>query len=367
MPASVLIPMVGAALAATLLFAGSASAAAPATGQPAGQPAGQTQDVAAAGALTHTVVDAQGNSVEIPNQIDSIVVPFPAAAQTVLGLGAADLLSGGFVLNTDMNAAMFPDVLSSITVIRPSDINSEVVMNCEPDFVVLASAKQAEALGDINIPVLLYATSSIEDLEKDCTMIAAAIGTDEAKDKAAFYTEFYEELEQTVSQMTAKIPEDEKPVVYVATADDPLTSIGSGTVVSNWVEVSGGIYAPTVLKMDGFDITLTAEQLVEADPDIIICTTKAGMDALLDNPAFKNVSAVASGKVYLNPMGGSVWFKAHFEAPLELAWAPTVIAPEQTAKLDTRSYVEEFYQAFYGYELTDEDYELIMNPPVGSA
>ena len=112
--------------------------------------------------------------------------------------------------------------------------------------------------------------------------------------------------------------------------------------------------------------TLTAEQILEADPDIIICTTVAGRDAILGNSAFDNVKAVKNGKVYMNPLGGSVWFKAHFEAPLQLAWAPTIISPELCAELDTRAYVDEFYQTFYGYTVTDEDYETIMNPSVGS-
>ena len=114
------------------------------------------------------------------------------------------------------------------------------------------------------------------------------------------------------------------------------------------------------------DQTTTAEQILKADPDIVICTTREAYDTFKSDSQYAGLKAVQNDKVYLNPLGGSVWFKAHFEAPLQMAWAPTVIQPEVCKNLDTRSYVNEFYKTFYGYDVTDADFQTIMNPSKGS-
>lgn len=77
---------------------------------------------------THVVTDAYGTDVEIPNTVNSIVVPFPAATQTVLGLGGADKLTGGFILPTDMNKTMFGDYMDKIVQMTPKSVNAEAIL-----------------------------------------------------------------------------------------------------------------------------------------------------------------------------------------------------------------------------------------------
>ena len=114
------------------------------------------------------------------------------------------------------------------------------------------------------------------------------------------------------------------------------------------------------------DQTTTTEQIQKVDPDIVICTTREAYDTFKSDPQYAGLKAVQSDKVYLNPLGGSVWFKAHFEAPLQMAWAPTVIQPDACKNLDMRSYVNEFYKTFYDHDVTDADFQIIMNPSKGS-
>jgi iron complex transport system substrate-binding protein len=315
---------------------------------------------------THTVTDVAGNDVEIPNTVTSIVVPFPAATQCVFGLGGADLLSGCYILDTDMNDIMFGQYRDTTVEISPSDINAEVVMNCDPDFAIVPGQSQADAIAETGTPTLMYSGADFESMKASVEMIAEAIGTQDALDKADKYGLFYDALVDEVSSMTGDVADEDRPSVFVCTEDDGLSSFGADSMISDWVELSGGVSICDELGVEGGEITLTSEQILQADPDIIICVTVAGRDAIVNDPAYADVSAIKNGKVYVNPLGGSVWFKAHFEAPLELAWAPTVIQPELAADLDTRAWVDEFYETFYGYEVTDEDYDVIMNPTVGS-
>lgn len=320
---------------------------------------------------THTVTDAVGNVAEVPNEVDSVVVPFPAAAQTVLGLGGADKLTGGFVLSSDLNKIMFPDVLANIKTIRPNSINAESIMECDPDLLILPSTLESvpDDVKATGVPMLMTVGTTSDEMKSDCLMIGDALGGD-APERAQKYVDFYDNLEATVTEMTSDIPDEERPIVYLCISEDPTETQGVNSISTEWIYESGGISMVTQLGLESDDLNMnlnvTAEQIIECDPDIIICTTVAARDTFLTDPTYAGLSAVQNGKVYLNPLGGSVWFKAHFEAPLELAWAPTVIAPEETTELDTRAYVDEFYQTFYDHELTDEEYQLILNPSVGS-
>lgn len=317
-------------------------------------------------ATTHIVTDAFGNDVEVPLEVKSIVVPFPAATQTVLGMGGADLITGGYILNTDMNRKMFGTYMDKITQISPSTINQEIVLQCNPD-VMIVTKGMVDTISSLGIPYLQYSGTYYEDLENVADMVASTLNTDRAYACAKYYREFTDDLQKTVGDMTASRPDDDKPVVYVNTEDDPLGTHGAGSSTINvWVNLSGGKYVPELLNLEGGEIYLTSEQLISADPDIIICVTVTGRDALLANDAYANIKAVKNGQVYLAPLGGSVWFKGHFEAPLMMTWAPKIISPDYTADLDTRSLAADFYKNCYGYTITDEDWEVMMNPPVGS-
>lgn len=316
---------------------------------------------------THVVTDAYGTDVEIPNTVNSIVVPFPAATQTVLGLGGADKLTGGFILPTDMNKIMFGDYMDKIVKMTPKSVNAEAILSCDPDFMIYPSSR--ENLNDdikaTNVPTLCYKVNTLEDMKSDTTMIGEALGGD-AIDKAKQYSEFCDKLSDDVSAMTKDIPDADKPVVYVSVRSDCVTTHGKDTLADSWISISGGKNAATEMGIESMDQTVTAEEIQKVDPDIVICTTREAYDTFKSDPQYAGLKAVKNDKVYLNPLGGSVWFKAHFEAPLQMAWAPTVIQPDICKNLDTRSYVNEFFKTFYGYDVTDADFQTIMNPSEGS-
>lgn len=320
---------------------------------------------------THTVVDPYGQSWEIANTVNSIVVPFPAAAQMILGLGAADLLTGGYLTESTLNHTIFQETMDRIVVIRPTnDLPVEEVMNCAPDFAVLYSEAQVDCLADTGIPCLLYSVNDIAGMKENMNVLAEAIGTDKAKENAVAYSDFYDRLLAEVTSMTSAIPEDEKPVVFFNMGTDELNTYPGNTIASDWVEYSGGVYAATLLGLineegpaNGLNgVTVTAEELINVNPDIIICTSQEGIDAIYANPAFAGITAVKEGNIYLNPEGACTWVRAHFEAPLQLTWAPKIISPDYTQDLDSRAYVQEFYEQFYDYTLSDEEYEGIVNP-----
>lgn len=130
----------------------------------------------------------------------------------------------------------------------------------------------------------------------------------------------------------------------------------------HWATVSGARYAGEVSGIQEMRATLTSEQLLALNPDIIICTTKEAQELFLTDATYAGLNAVINKQVYVTPNGGSVWYLGHVEAPLELTWAPTVIWPELADQINTEEKVRYFYETFYGYDLSAEEYNAILNP-----
>lgn len=318
---------------------------------------------------THIIVDSFGDEVEVVKNATKFVIPFPAACQCMLGLGAGENIIAGNIQGSDVNKLIFADLLESVTVAQ-NPLNIEEVMLMEPDVLVLNSTPENRGDDILNcgIPVLGYQGANMEQLMTSVNMLAEALGG-EYVDKAADYCSFWEDLYNEVTALTDAIPEEEKPVVFLSVAPEGnCTSIG--TLADTWVSASGGILASYLLDLDtdfSFAIDVTPEAIIELDPDIVVCTTTDAYAVFTEDAAYSSLKAVQNGEVYLMPMGGSIWWNAHFEAPLALAWAPTIFAPDYCESIDTRAIVTEFYQTFYNVEMTDELYDTICNPSYGAA
>lgn len=311
---------------------------------------------------THTVVDITGASVEVPDEIDSIVSFVPAFTQILLALGAGEKVTAGSVSDNPLNRTMFP-YTENVVRMSASDVNVETVMNVDPDVIIWGSSSSEvpEGLVETGVPIVRSNIASPDDLMAAVTLMGEVVGG-EALEKAQLYTEFYQGLIEEISALTADIPEEEKPVLYFTASEDGLTSFGIESMVYNWATVSGARYSGEVLGIQEMRATLTAEQLIDLNPDIIVCTTNAAREMFLTSEMYAGLDAVVNEQVYVTPNGASVWYLGHVEAPLELTWAPGIVWPELADQLNTEERVRYFYETFYEYDLSEEEYQSILHP-----
>ena len=146
-------------------------------------------------------------------------------------------------------------------------------------------------------------------------------------------------------------------MVYYGRVEDGTA--GKDSIPDFWIEASGGINLASQMGLTGSRASINLEELLAADPDIIIAETPALANTFRTDARYAGLTAVQNGRVYCNPTG---WGMGSVDGALQLLWAPSVIQPSLFADVDIESATRAFYQTYYGYALSDEELQQILRP-----
>jgi iron complex transport system substrate-binding protein len=170
------------------------------------------------------------------------------------------------------------------------------ILALEPDLVLTFSDLQAGIVADlVKAGVAVHAFN-----QRDIAGIFAMIGTlgaliGEPEKAAALCTTLQRNLDEVASRAaTLRL----RPRIYFEEWDEPMIS-GIGWV-SELIAIAGGIDAFPALAMrkSASERIITAEEVIEAQPDIIIgswCGKKFRAEQVVARPGFGAIPAVASG------------------------------------------------------------------------
>ena len=65
--------------------------------------------------------------------------------------------------------------------------------------------------------------------------------------------------------------------------------------------------------------------------------------------------------MYAAPFGTAVWSMGTAETLLQLSWAGTIINPDLFSDVDLDAVTSDFYQEFFGYELSQDELDGIFH------
>lgn len=269
---------------ALALVAALALAALPGCAAP-DKPAGESSATAA---FPVTVTDDAGRSVTIEAKPERIVSLAPANTEIVAALGAIDRLVG---------VTTFCDYPAEVAEIeKVGDFvgpNLEAIAALDPDLVLVTTGVQAEVIAQLEAlgaSVVAVDPQTIDALYTSIGTVGTAIGEPAAAD-------------ELVSSMRIQIDAigeevESAPVrCFLEIAQDPLFTVGSGTLLNDVIQHAGG---ENVVTEEGY-VAYSVEQLVAADPDVYLAT-KGSMSApsdIIGRPGYENLTAVAESRVYL--------------------------------------------------------------------
>ena len=385
------------ALAAALAFSLAGCGASEMSGSSAADSAAAseaetTEDAAAAGELgetenpesgeesgTRVIVDHTGAEIEIPAEIDRIVISsiLPLPSVYCLFEGSAEKLVG--MHPSSMAAAensilpkVMPDILDVNTdFLLGGEINVEELMNLKPDVVFYSADnwEEYEKISSAGIPAIGFSTSNwnydcVATFENWVTLLGEVLNQE---DKAAGIAEYGHQVYDEVQAVLSEAGDIEKPRVLILFnyANGVIKTSGSNFFGQYWIESTGGINVAEALSGT---VEINMEQVYEWDPDIIYITNFSPYqpEDLLNNTIeghdWSSVKAVKEQKVYKFPLGMYRWFPPASDTPLVLKWLAQKNQPELFADIDMEEEVRAYYKEFYGVELTEEDIAQIFHP-----
>ena len=276
------------------------------------------------------------------------------------GEGAAATLGQGFQYGENsLNAKMYPN-LADVKTFTRDDCTVENVAAIAPDLVIIDVPETVEALRAAGINAASMAVVSPETIMQAVDLLGAAMGG-EAEQKAAAYREAYQGAIDEVSQLSAELAEDARPsVLYLRGID---STCGLDSMPDNWITTCGGVNVAAELGFKGSRAEIGLEAIMDADPVVIVCESPRTYADLMASEALSELQAIKNGTVVIAPLGPVVWSMGSTEAMLQLYWAADLINP-QIFDFDVPAITREYFATFYGYELTDEEIDEILNPAV---
>lgn len=319
---------------------------------------------------TNEVTDVTGRVVEVPADAQNVVMlPGPAYEKAMI-VGATDQVGG--VLKscvTDWAKLIHPEINDLVIFDSSTEPNMEDIMNLNAEFVICHDYQDLDAqLDELDIPYVITQCSGelpYHDLEgfldfqkTEVKAFGDAFGGD-AVEKAQAWCDYFDEKVAYVREKTDDLTEDEKPRVYYARSDEGLVTFSKNSYPEYLVELAGGNYVAkdTPEEMNSM---LTIEQIMDWDPEIIFMGRMDDTGIILDNDAWSGITAVKNNAVYLSPSGVFHWDYSG-ESVLLMMYLAKNIQPELFADLNMEEEIQNYYETFYGYTLSDENIQNILN------
>lgn len=304
---------------------------------------------------TRVVTDANGNEIEIPNEVTKVVNLWNSANEIIFQLGGGDLMVGGssFLQSRPWMTHINPKAEEIKVVSDGGTANNEAILALDPE-AIISVAGRADSLKELGEPVVeLTGGNTYEELMEQIEIVAKVLGP-KYEENANTYFEYFNKNLDLAREKSAKIPEEEQLVVLhgttsEATLDDSLT--GSLMKELNMKNAFAGA--------TGSEISY--EQILAANPDVIIVSTgnHAEYEKFMTDPLYANLKAVKNNKVFINPAGMFYWDAFSGEAALQVLWFGQTVYPEYFKDADLNKETKYFYKTFLNYEMTDQEIDYL--------
>ena len=341
---------------------GSASASASAS---AASDSASAASASASAAATQTITDLKGDTVEVPTEINSIVDLWHAHNQVIMMLGAADKLVGTTEVfkKRPWPNIIYPrlaEVEALVVGTGAGEVNYEEALKLQPDVVFASDKDVTETARKQGLTTVNVAFQDYDGLREDIKVTAQVLGGD-AEDLAKEWQDYLDANIKLVEDRMKDIKDEERvKVLHIASSDSFTKVDGTKCIVDEWIKLAGGVNA---LDKEGNLIEVTMEEIVAADPEVIIMGVGAAsaVEALKADEAWSGITAVKNGAVYANPNGVFSWDRYSGEEALQVLWAAKKFNPDKFEDVNIEQETKDFYMQFYGYQLTDEQTQQILN------
>lgn len=320
------------------------------------------------------VVDLEGNTVTVPETIESVVVTsWKGAFESLVLLNRTDLLVG-MCDTTRYNWLMqaMPQLQEIPDYGNFDEVNIEELLKADAD-VIISPTEAPEAnkkMRELGMPVYVDGAvdSSLPALESSTVELMAVAELIGETDKANEYLQWRQELLDLVDERVADIPESERKVALAINAS--VNNVWNNTyTVGACIELAGGINAAADMFEGTYYGELSAEEILAIDPDFMFQNTSVRQYGeelqgyfleLQADERYNGVTAIANGDVYIMPRGLSNW-NGDSELGLGVITMAKIMYPDLFADIDVWELAQDFYYRFLGIEITEDDW-LLMHP-----
>jgi iron complex transport system substrate-binding protein len=256
----------------------------------------------------------------------------------------------------------FPSIMNLPTAFNGSTVNLEELIRVKPDVVYMLSGINAQQdVEKTGIPVFVLDRRNPAEMEAAVKLLARTLGSQQEQ-IANQYAAYFDWVRKTVSERVRSRKHGMPLKVFYASGANALATDGKDTLADTWIHDAGDINVASAHGIAGMGKSVTMEDLIQWNPDVVIASSAQAADNLQKDPRWKQISAVKNGRVYVNPCGLYLWSIRSTEVAIQTLWVATVLHPELFKDVDMAKETQRFYKQFYRYDLSADDAYSILHP-----
>jgi iron complex transport system substrate-binding protein len=325
--------------------------------------------LAATPARSAEFTDSAGRRVMLPDQITRIMPAGPSSAVFVFVLVPNKMIGWPLPLSRAQRA-LLPAKYARLPAVGQlggsyPTATADDVIRLHPDLIVGygAISPPTVALADriqqqTHTPYILL-DDSIQLMPQMLRQMSPIFGAGDNGLAVASYA--FHAVGALRGELLITSPTD-RPLVYYGRGPDGLETALPGSAEASVIEQAGVINVAGGLGRGGLT-RVTRGQIFGWNPQIIIAQQRSFYNALLRGWQWRGLAAVRSKKVYLAPADPFGWIDdpPGVNRAIGLYWLASLFYPNLYQQ-DIRTVAREFYQLYYGVQLTDRQLEALVRP-----
>jgi iron complex transport system substrate-binding protein len=310
--------------------------------------------------------DSAGRRVVLPDHIARVMPAGPGADVLIFVLAPEKLVgwsssrrraylparAGRLPVSRQWTGATLTAAAAEITRLHP-----DLIVDAGP--VTSAKAAFADQIQrQTGVPYILV-DDSISRMPAMLRTIGTLLGRGERGDGLAVYAE------HAIRAIRGRLliePADKRQRIYYGRRSDGLEAVLPNSPAGEAIDEAGAINVAAAAGR-GERVTVSRDQIIDWNPDIIIAAERSFYTSLLRDPAWRRLKAVRDKRVYLAPRNPFGWIDQPpgINRLLGLYWLLDVIYPDELAE-ELRTTVLDFYDRFYRVKLSPARLEALVRP-----
>jgi iron complex transport system substrate-binding protein len=178
--------------------------------------------------------------------------------------------------------------------------------------------------------------------------------------RAEALAERMESILRDTDRVTAPIPPDARPRVYLARGANGLESGNRGSINTEIIERVGAVNVVDSGVRGGL-LTVSLEQVAAWNPDTIVTIDPAVAEHIRSDSAWALVDAVRRGRIFVSPKLPYGWVDAppSLNRWIGLQWLGRLLFPGKFSG-DMREATRDFYRQFYQVDLSEAELDALL-------
>lgn len=318
---------------------------------------------------TRVFEDSTGRAVVLPEKVTRIAVTGPMAQMVVYSF-APELLVGWSSRWSEDAQDYIPEKYLQLPVLgqlygSKGEMNLEELIAVSPDVVVdIGEAKNSvsadmEALSaQTGIP-FVHIDAGIQTMGEAYRKLGELTALAE---RAEEYAQYCDGTYDRIKRIMTDIGEENKVSAVYCLGATGCNVIARGSYQSEIIDMiadNAAVVDNPSAKGTGNEVD--PEQLLKWNPEFIIFGPDSIYDTVVDDPTWKQLSAIKSGNYVKVPGTPYNWlgFPPSVQRFAGMMWLTAVLYPEKCT-FDIREEIKLYYKMFYHTELSDEAYEALV-------